>query len=59
MIKFIKGYKPNYRISKSSISHLKHRPIIMKSVPLTEDVLKFREYVRKTFPNFDFDLDLD
>lgn len=55
LIKFIKGYKPSFRISKSSISNLKHRPIILKSVPLTEDVIKFRDYVRKTYPHFNID----
>jgi hypothetical protein len=53
MIKFIKGYKPGFRISKSSISNLKNRPIIFKSIPLTEDVIKFRDYVRKFYPYFD------
>lgn len=53
MVKFIKGYKPGFRISKSSISNLKHRPIIFKSIPLTEEVINFRDYVRKSYPYFD------
>lgn len=53
LIKFIKGFKPGFRISKSSISNLKHRPMILQSVPLTEEVRKFNEYVRRTYPNFD------
>ena len=55
IIDFIKGYKDNKRITKQSISNLKNRKLIFKSVPRTPETLDFVEYVKKTFENFDVD----
>ena len=55
IIDFIKGYKENKKITKQSISNLKNRKLIFKSVPRTPETLDFVEYVKKTFENFDVD----
>jgi hypothetical protein len=52
IIEFIKGYKKNIRISKQSLSNLKNRPIVLKSVPYNEETELFIGYVKTKFPNF-------
>lgn len=46
------GYK---RLTKQSISNLKNRNMIFKTVPKTPETLAFVEYVKKTFEHFDVD----
>lgn len=53
LIDFVKDYKKDFKISKSSISHLKNKPIIFKSLPMTDEVKAFYDYVKKIYPNFD------
>lgn len=53
IIDFIQGYKKNARVSKHSISKLKNRKFILKTVPRTEETLKFVEYVKSKFKSFD------
>ena len=36
-IKFIKGFKNDYRISKQSLFNLKHRPLIKRQVLKTDE----------------------
>lgn len=52
LIEFIKGYDPMYRVTKSSLSHLKNRKLILKSVPKTNETLAFIAYVLVKFPDF-------
>jgi hypothetical protein len=53
IITFIHDYNPKYKISKSSISNLKHRKMIFKQLPKNKETLKFFEYVKKHFDDFD------
>lgn len=52
LINFVKSYKPSYKISKSSISNLKNRKLVVKGVPKNPDTLAFVEYVKLKFPEF-------
>lgn len=52
IIDFIKGYKKSIRISKQSLSNLKNRPIVLKSVPYNEETKNFINYVKTKFPHF-------
>jgi hypothetical protein len=53
IIEFIKEYDSKVKISKQSISNLKNRKNIFKSVPRTKESIKFVEYVKTKFKNFD------
>ena len=53
IIVFIQGFKPKIKISKFSISRLKNRQIIFKPVPRTKETLKFVEYIKTKFKDFD------
>jgi len=53
IIVFIRGFKPKIKISKFSISRLKNRQIIFKPVPRTKETLKFVEYIKTKFKDFD------
>lgn len=52
LINFILEYKPKFKISKSSISHLKNRKLILKGVPRTKETELFVVYVKKKIPHF-------
>lgn len=53
IIAFIHSYDPKYRISKSSISNLKHRKLIFKQVPRTVETLQFCDFVKLHYKDFD------
>jgi hypothetical protein len=53
IIEFIKEYDNNIKVSKQSISNLKNRKMIFKSVPRTKDTLRFVEYVKSKIERFD------
>ena len=53
IINFIKGFKIDYRISKQSLSNLKHRPLIKKQVPKTDETILFISYVKTKYSEFD------
>lgn len=55
IILFIKGFDltKSVKISKSSISQLKSRPVIFKPVPRTIENINFAEYIKGKFPYFD------
>ena len=53
IIDFIHGYDPKFRVSKSSLSNLKHRKMIFNQVPRTTETIKFCDYVKSRFPKFD------
>jgi hypothetical protein len=52
IIDFIKGFDPKYKISENNIALLKFRPVNSRKVPITEEVLKFVEYVHSQKPAF-------
>ena len=56
IINFIKVFKDDYRISKQSISNLKHRPLIKNQVPITDETLLFVNYVKSRYNHFDENL---
>ena len=53
IIEFVKAFDPKYKISKSSLSHLKNRKLVNKQVPKNDDTILFVEYVKSKYPNFD------
>jgi len=53
IINFIKGFKIDYRISKQSLSNLKHRPLIKRQVPKTDETILFISYVKTKYSEFD------
>lgn len=53
IIDFIKNYKRKIRISKSSLSNLKNRRMVIKAVPRTKETERFTEYVKTRYKNFD------
>lgn len=53
LIEFVKNYNPKYKISKSSLSHLKNRKLVVKGIPRNAETLAFVEYIKLKFPNFD------
>lgn len=57
IIEFVYGYEParEVKISLSSISRLRHRNTISRTVPRTEENESFIKYVKDTFNNFEED----
>jgi hypothetical protein len=55
LIEFVKGFDDKIKISKSSISRLKSRKMIFKTVPRTKETMKFIDYVKKKYTEFDED----
>lgn len=55
LISFIQGFDlfGEIKISKSSISHLKHRRLILRPVPVTTRNLEFVSYIKTRIPYFD------
>jgi len=53
IIKFIKGFKIDYRITKPSLSNLKNRPLIKRQVPRTDETILFISYVKAKYNDFD------
>jgi len=52
IIEFVQGYDDKIKISKSSISHLKGRKMIFKTVPRTKETLKFVDYIKTRYKDF-------
>jgi hypothetical protein len=52
IIDYLKKFYPKLKISKSSISHLKNRKVIEKSVPKTKETLEFVAFLKTRFKNF-------
>lgn len=53
LIEFIREYKPSYKVSKSSLSNLKARKVVIKGVPRTPETLAFAGYLEIRFKSFD------
>lgn len=53
IIRFIKQFDSEIKVTKQSISNLKNRKTILKNVPRTKETLQFIEYVKTKYPNFD------
>jgi len=53
IIEFLRKFNSSLKISKQSISNLKNRKMIFKSVPRTKENQEFVEYVKTKYPNFD------
>jgi hypothetical protein len=53
IIQFIKDYKPDFKISKTSLSNLKNRKMIIKPVPRTEDTIEFVKWLKIKYPKFE------
>jgi hypothetical protein len=55
IIEFIHGfeYTEKMPLTKSGISHLKNRKSIIKTIPVTKETLKFVEYIKLKFPDFE------
>lgn len=54
IISFISGYSQTkgIKLSSTSISNLRHRKLIWKPVPRTNENLAFVEYIKQRFPDF-------
>lgn len=52
IIKFVKGFDKGARISKQSISNLKHRRVILQLVPNVRETREFVDYIKTIFPDF-------
>jgi hypothetical protein len=52
VIEFIKGFDNKIKISKQSISNLKSRKMIFKTVPRSKETLKFIDYVKRKYKDF-------
>jgi hypothetical protein len=53
IIDYLKSYDIKIKVSKSNISRLKNRNMIFRSVPRTSDTLKFAEFLKLKYPDFD------
>ena len=55
LISFIYGYNQSseVKVSKQSISNLKHRRIIIRPVPNTRENIEFTRYIKNNLPYFD------
>jgi hypothetical protein len=53
IINLIKEFDSKVKISKHSISKLKNRKMIFKPVPYTKETMKFVEYIKTKFKDFD------
>lgn len=52
IIEFVKGYDGGVKISKQSISNLKNRQMVIKSVPRLPETEAFVKYVKDRYPAF-------
>lgn len=54
IMSFIYGFElaKDIRLSKQSISNLKHRRIIFKTVPQTKETIAFAQYIKEKIPGF-------
>lgn len=54
IIKFVQDFEGLQKmpLSKSSISHLKNRRCIIKTVPRSTETIEFANYIKDKFPNF-------
>jgi hypothetical protein len=55
IVKYINNYDKSIKITKQSISNLKNRKLIQKQIPKNEDTLRFINYLKIKFPNFNDD----
>jgi hypothetical protein len=55
LISFVTSYSSgkSIKLSKQSISNLKHRKMLIRSVPQTVETLNFIKYVQSNIPHFD------
>ena len=53
VINYLKEYDPTIKLTRSSISNLKNRKMIIRSVPRNGESLAFVEFVKIRYPNFD------
>lgn len=53
IIDFVREFDDRIKITKQSISNLKNRKIIIKTVPRTKETMKFIDFVKIKFPEFD------
>lgn len=53
IIDFVKGFDDKIKVSKDSISKLKNRKMIFKTVPRTKETLEFVKYVKEKYKTFD------
>lgn len=53
LVEFVQGYDDKIKLSKSSISHLKGRKMVFKTVPRTKETMNFIDYVKIKIPEFD------
>jgi len=53
IIDFVKGFDDKIKISKHSISKLKNRETVFKTVPRTKETLKFVDYIKQKYTGFD------
>ena len=52
IIEFVKGFDDKIKISKDSISKLKNRKMIFKTVPRRKETLNFIDYVKTKYKDF-------
>lgn len=55
LIEFIKSFDSSIKLTKQSISNLKNRKMIFKTVPRTKETMKFIDFVKEKYPDFDED----
>jgi len=55
IISFLKAFNPKINLTENSIAALKKRPIKLKSIPKSKESVKFVEYLRLKFKDFDQD----
>jgi hypothetical protein len=52
IIDFIKSFDSEAKISKTSISNLKNRKMVFKTVPRTKDTIEFVKHVKTKYKDF-------
>lgn len=55
IIAYLHSYDPSIKMTKSGISNLKNRKMIFRTVPRNNESLKFVEFVKLKYPDFDVD----
>jgi hypothetical protein len=55
IISYLKEFDPTIKLTKSGISHLKNRKMIFRSVPRNAESLKFVDFIKLKYPEFDVD----
>lgn len=55
IITYLQEYDESIKLTKQGLSHLKNRKMIFRVVPRTDESVRFTEFIKHKYPDFDVD----